>query len=157
MSDLDAPGPINQPIRLRDPGPSGSRTRGSSESLAPWGAAILVGLSVMGYVLIRATRDATEPAPAPVVTAQPAPAPRPVTPRRTIKSAPAPVVVHHVEPEKKVVDPIKGFESGEAFDNPPSPGRYGMRPRGRPDRDESNNTAPARPNVPDPSFGRTPR
>jgi hypothetical protein len=57
-------------------------------------------------------------------------------------------VVNHVEPEKKAVDPREGFETGEAFDNPPSPGRYGRLGSGLLER-----ATPA-PNVPDPSFGR---
>ena len=65
----------------------------------------------------------------------------------------APVVAQHVEPEKKFVDPIEGFDSGEAFDNPASPGRYGQRSSGLLQR----SPAPARPNRPDPSFGQTPQ
>ena len=159
MSNLEA----SDPLRLRDPVASGDRKRGSSDMTALWGALVLVGATVGGYALMRATRDEPAPVPAPTIVSVPetVPRPRPATPKRArvAPAAPAPkatpAVVHHVEPEKKAVDPIAGFDSGEAFDNPASPGRYGQRTSGLLER--STNPAPARPNVPDPSFGRTPR
>ena len=155
----------SDPIRLRDPATPARRKSGSSESVAVWGALTLVGIVVGAYAVMRESRPEAVPQPAPahVVVADPEPRPAPTKPASTPKRLPspapiaaaksAPVVVHHVEPEKKFVDPIEGFDSGEAFDNPPSPGRYGQRSSGLLER----SPAPARPNRPDPSFGRTPQ
>ena len=101
------------------------------------------------------------PQPAKVVAAEPELRPDAEPRSASRPAAPAPRKTaagtrrssHHVEPEKKVVDPIEGFDTGEAFDNPASPGRYGQRTSGLLERAP----APARPNVPDPSFGRTPQ
>lgn len=161
-----------QPFAIRDDPGISSAARSSvrrakgSESSALWAAVALVGVAVAGYAIVKAGRPEPVPA-APVVAApqpepEPEPAPRPRRARPAPKAqttAPAPVAaksktVVHVEPEKqfKVVDPREGFETGEAFDNPPSPGRYGQRTSGLLER---NNPAP-RPNAPDPSFGRDP-
>ncbi len=157
--------PRSSPILVRRETPlAGPRRKaGSSDTTAVWVVVILIASFIGSYALMRAYR--TEPTPAPaqprIVVADPAPPPRakptaiakrPPTP--AAKSTPAaPVVVEHVEPVKKFVDPIEGFDSGEAFDNPPSPGRYGQRSSGLLER----SPAPARPNRPDPSFGRTPQ
>lgn len=154
----------SDPIRLRDPATLARRKVGSSESVAVWGALTLVGIVVGAYAVMRASRTEAVPRPAParVVVADPEPRPAPTKPASTPKRLPSPApiaaaksapVVHHVEAEKKSVDPIEGFDSGEAFDNPTSPGRYGQRSSGLLQR----SPAPARPNRPDPSFGRTPQ
>ena len=157
------PGSVAEPIVLREAAPLAAprRKANSSDTLAVWGAVILVAGVVGIYALVKAYRSESIPIPVPprVVEADPAPQPRPklapVVKRPAAlptRSAP-PVVVHHIEPEKKVVDPIEGFDSGEAFDNPASPGRYGQRTSGLLER----TTPAARPNQPDPSFGRTPQ
>lgn len=161
MSDLD---PSDEPIHIRDPATPARRKAGSCESVAFWGAMILIGIAVGSYAIMTSYRTETPSASAApkVVVADPEPPPRPkpaATPMRTrpvapsARSAAAVVVVHHVEPERKFVDPIERFDSGEAFDNPTSPGRYGRRASGLLKR----SLAPARPNQPDPSFGRTPQ
>lgn len=171
MSDLESSELSIEPIQLRDAKPALRRSRSSSDMTALWGALLLVGATLGGYAVMRTMRDEPVPPPAPTVTSAPSPAPparsapgvrrpRVATTAPTPAAAPtkaAPAVVHHVEPEKKRVDPIEGFDSGEAFDNPPSPGRYGQRTSGLLERGNNPTTAPARPNVPDPSFGRTPR
>ena len=154
---------VAEPILVRRETPlAGPRRKaGSSDTTVVWVVLILIASFVGSYALMRAYR--TEPAPAPaqpkVVVADPAPPPR-AKPAAIAKRPPtpaakstAPVVAHHVEPEKKFVDPIEGFDSGEAFDNPASPGRYGQRSSGLLQR----SPAPARPNRPDPSFGQTPQ
>ena len=162
--------PVAQPFVIRDePSLSSSKPSvkkaKSSESATVWAVVALIGVTVAGYVIVKAGRPAPEPEPAPVVAApepEPTPAPRPKrtrpAPKRTTIANPEPAktrptIVTHVEPERKVVDPKEGFETGEAFDNPPSPGRYGQRTSGLLER---GNPAP-RPNAPDPSFGRTPQ
>lgn len=172
MSDLEPRKPVGEPIRLRDPKSSGNRRAGSSESVVLCGALLAVGVAIGIYALRKAAQD--EPAPAPVAveeeSAAPAPKAESVAPRRT-RPAPraeqttaaspkveapaaahAPAVVYHTEAEKKAVDPEKGFDTGEAFDNPPSPGRYGQRSSGYAGRPATGSET-MRPNQPDPSFG----
>ena len=105
-------------------------------------ALTLIAIAALGYAVQLAYRD-QPPAPAPVVAPvaeEPRPAPV-VSKRRPASPAPrqapdaarspfsAPTLVK--EPEPKVpVDPIAGFDTGEAFNNPPSPGQYGRRSSG---------------------------
>lgn len=162
---------VAEPIVVRDePRIAPARKNsGSPDSTVAWIMVALLGLTAVAYAIVRASRLEPEPTPpaAPVVVSEtppparprPAPRSRPSAPRaaapRASDAPKAPAVVTHKEAERKVVDPIEGFDSGEAFDNPPSPGRYGQRTSGQLERSRS--TPPARPNVPDPSFGRDPR
>ncbi|MDB5350768.1 MAG: hypothetical protein JWN86_2015 [Planctomycetota bacterium] len=160
---------IVEPIVIRDePGTGASRSSArakGSDSTVAWGIVALVGMTVAVYVIVK------PPGPGPVLVPSPsvaAPEPEPVRvaaprPARTIRRPAAigigktdprqAAVVNHVEKERKAVDPREGFETGEAFDNPPSPGRYGARSSGLLERA----TPTPRPNMPDPSFGRNPQ
>ena len=118
----------------------------SSDMMVVCAMVIILALVVGIYAIKTSVNDepstapTTTPAVAPVVQA-PEPRPAPVAKRSRPASQPkaespprqpAQVVVHveKEEPAKKVVDPIEGFDSGEAFDNPASPGRYGQRSSG---------------------------
>ncbi len=113
---------------------------------------IAVSAVAVLYAVKVASTDAPEPPSAttqvvPVAAPSPTPPPARLVARRPVAapsparreppigktSAPTPVVVRHVVEEdlpKKSVDPIEGFDSGAAFDNPASPGRYGQRSSG---------------------------
>lgn len=115
----------------------------SSESTVVWAVAALIGFSAIGYAI----HLANQPGPAVVVPdpvviyREPAPSPKPRPARAFAKEAAniAPEFVKAVEPvEKKAVDPIDGFETGEAFDNPTRRDRERYRAN--------------RKNAPDPSF-----
>ncbi len=143
--------PIRAPMR-----PSASRSRGS-ESAALWGTVALIGAVVGIYVLVKPPQPPPAVEPGPIVrqatpaSETPVKRKRSETRRTKAPLASTPTVTVHQEPERKVVDPIQGFDSNEAFDNPASPGRYGQRRSGL---YEPNATPPAaRPNRPDPSFG----
>lgn len=157
--------PFIEPISLRDEPRIGSSLRRarSSESTAVWAVVGLLGFAAGGYA-IHVARRPGPPVPQPppiVITREVEPAPRPkrltiVAPiaaaktraQATIQST----VAAEARPERKAVDPIEGFDSGAAFDNPPSPGRYGQRTSGLLERA----TPAPGPTAPDPSF-RTPR
>ncbi len=113
------------------------RAKGS-EMMAVWGLLGVLAFAGAGYAIRVALQDEppkTEPVakaapePEPAIAALPArrtpPARRKVEENRAER--PAAVVEKTVETPKKIVDPLEGFETGEAFDNPPSPGKYGRR------------------------------
>ena len=133
----------------------------ASESTVVWAAVALIGMAAMVYALRLARQPAPSAVePSPVATRREAPIARPrtVTPRpRFADSQPVAERVATIPSpsERKAVDPIEGFDTGAAFDNPPSPGRYGQRTSGLLERTTLPNNNP-RPNAPDPSF-RSPR
>jgi hypothetical protein len=171
MSDLES----GERLSLRDSASSGRCKGGSAESIVLWAALLAIGVSIGIYALMRAVQDepvatsiVAEEESAPSRTPSESPTPRRTTtanrPARVSQAAdktgtstpgPAPAVVYHTEAEKRAVDPEKGFETGEAFDNPPSPGRYGQRSSGLFGRPGAA-SEPMRPNQPDPSFGPEP-
>ena len=131
----------------------------SGDSTALWAVVLLLGLAIGAYAIQVARRPPPTPSssdPAPIART----APRVTTPRRSPparRPSPPPAIVAPsvpipagtvAETPGKVVDPIEGFDSGEAFDNPPSPGRYGQRSSGLVGR----TPPPPRPSTPDPSF-----
>jgi hypothetical protein len=191
-----APAPAGEPLAIRDDSPrlhsphKEARSGRAIETYAFCG--ILVAASVAAIVY--AVQVAQRPAPAaPVDVVEihvPAPAapPPPILPQprlsrtaSTVPSTPAKaeppkvadrVVIEPETPARPPVDPIAGFDSGAAFDNPTQPGRSGRRGAGtfnnpvhgpisnfeNPTHGPSSTMAPRanQPNTPDPSF-RNPR
>jgi len=158
--------PIEEP-RI-DAGRKATRRAGSTETLAIWGVVGLVAVALGAYAIqlaqtpIPVVVQAAPPAPAPVAAAEPAAhAPRPSRRPQAVEPpatrAAEPVVEHIVEPpapERKAVDPVTGFETDAAFDNPTHPGRPSRSGLATFERPPHGFVSPrARPNVPDPSFG----
>ena len=159
-----------EPIMIRDEprlasSKSASRAKGS-ESIVVWGAVALIGLAVALYLIVNPPKPKPVPEESAQVVTAPEPEARTPSSRRQTRTRPPAIGIGktdppqpvaaaktRVEPERKAVDPREGFETGEAFDNPPSPGRYGARSSGLLERP----TPAPRPNMPDPSFGRNPQ
>ena len=175
MPPFDEDEPEVEPVVIRDE-PIRASARSSvtrakgAEAAALWGPVAVIGGIVGASILFRASRPAPAIETAPTVVTQPqprieresAPRQRPIRPvvreaARRVEEIPKVVVPE--EKERRVVDPVKGFDTNEAFDNPSSPGRPGQRRSGLYDPNapasSSNSTAApsARPNRPDPSFG----
>ncbi len=150
----------------------------SSESTVMWATMALIGMVAMVYALRVARQGPAVAAPAParppvartLEPSRPREANRPEAPRpaprfrdieaATADSQPMPkaervATVGEGAARRKAVDPVEGFDTGAAFDNPASPGRYGQRTSGLLERTVLPNNN-ARPNAPDPSF-RSPR
>lgn len=147
----------------------------ASESNVVWAVVALLGVTGMFYALRVARQPAPVPVAAPVAARKAVPSPRPVARPRTTTAAPTPrfrdtqpapsETVATIPAAEKVatvgeaarrtaVDPLEGFDTGAAFDNPPSPGRYGQRTSGLLERMPAANNSGTRdrPNAPDPSF-----
>lgn len=153
-----------------DSGRKTARRAGSNEILAIWGVVALVAVAIGAYAIQLAQTPIpvvvqAAPPVAPVAEAEsPAPAvpaPRPVRHPRAVEppaTKPTETVVEHIleppAPERKAVDPVKGFDSEAAFDNPTHPGRPSRSGLATFERPPHGFISPRdRPNVPDPSFG----